>query len=149
MQQETMKEWERYYTLWRECNLMYDRWAKEQGISMNGYLILYSFYDKTEVPTQKSISQKWMIPKQTVNSILKDYMQKGFIETVSMPEDKRNKILKLTNAGKAYADSIIGALQEKELFVIKELGIENMAKLNDISETFIKLFNNNEETKDE
>ncbi len=149
MQQETMKEWERYYTLWRECNLMYDRWAKEQGISMNGYLILYSFYDKTEVPTQKSISQKWMIPKQTVNSILKDYMQKGFIETVSMPEDKRNKILKLTSAGKAYADSIVGALQEKELFVIKELGIENMAKLNDISETFIKLFNNNEETKDE
>ncbi len=149
MQQETMKEWERYYALWRECNLMYDRWAKEQGISMNGYLILYSFYDKTEVPTQKSISQKWMIPKQTVNSILKDYMQKGFIETVSMPEDKRNKILKLTSAGKAYADSIVGALQEKELFVIKELGIENMAKLNDISETFIKLFNNNEETKDE
>lgn len=53
---------------------------------MNGYLILYSFYDETDAPTQKSISQKWMIPKQTVNTILKDYMQKGFIEAVSMPE---------------------------------------------------------------
>ena len=65
-------EWKRYYTLWRECNLMYEEWSKEQGLSMNGYLILYSFYDEKDELTQKSISQKWMIPKQTVNTILKD-----------------------------------------------------------------------------
>lgn len=140
MEKEMIIEWKRYYTLWRECNLMYEEWSKEQGLSMNGYLILYSFYDETGVPTQKSISQKWMIPKQTVNTILKDYMQRGYIETVSMPEDKRNKILKLTESGKAYADEIIGKLQEKELFVMQELGIENMAKMNDIMERFIGFF---------
>lgn len=140
MEKEMIKEWKRYYTLWRECNLMYGEWSKEQGLSMNGYLILYSFYDETVAPTQKSISQRWMIPKQTVNTILKDYMQRGFIETVSMPEDKRNKILKLTVEGKAYADKIIGKLQKKELYVMRELGIENMVKMNDIMENFIKVF---------
>lgn len=140
MEKGIMKEWKRYYTLWRECNLMYEEWSKEQGLSMNGYLILYSFYDETEAPTQKSISQKWMIPKQTVNTILKDYMKRGFIEAVSMPEDKRKKILKLTKSGKSYADEIIGKLQEKELFVMQELGIENMIKMNDIMEMYINFF---------
>mgnify|MGYP004473311977 CR=1 FL=1 len=142
MEKEMITEWKRYYSLWRECNLMYEEWSKEQGLSMNGYMILYSFYDETDVPTQKSISQRWMIPKQTVNTILKDYIQRGFIETVSMPEDKRNKILKLTESGKAYADGIIGKLQEKEVFVMQELGIENIAKMNDIMRDFIGLFRN-------
>lgn len=141
MEKEILKEWKRYYTLWRECNLMYEEWSKEQGLSMNGYLILYSFYDEA-APTQKSISHKWQIPKQTVNSILKDYMQKGYIETISMPEDRRNKILKLTEKGKAYADKIIGKLQKKELFVMQKLGIENITRLNDIMEDFIGLFGN-------
>lgn len=139
-----MTEWKRYYTLWRECNLMYEEWSKEQGLSMNGYLILYSFYDEEDAPTQKSISQKWMIPKQTVNTILKDYMNQGLIEAVSMPEDKRNKILKLTESGKAYADKIIGKLQEKEFFVMQEMGIENMVRMNDMMELFIDLFQKGE-----
>ena len=137
-------EWKRYYTLGRECNLMYEEWSKEQGLSMNGYLILYSFYDEKDELTQKSISQKWMIPKQTVNTILKDYMQRGFIEAVSMPEDKRNKILKLTKSGKEYANEIIGKLQEKELFVMQKLGMENVTKMNDIMERFIVLFRKGE-----
>lgn len=147
MEKQMLTEWKRYYTLWRECNLMYEEWAKEQGLSMNGYLVLYSFYDDASAPSQKSISQRWMIPKQTVNSILKDYMQKGFIEAVSMPEDKRNKILKLTQSGKEYADNIIGKLQEKELFVMQELGIESMAKMNDILASFISFFQKGEESE--
>ncbi len=145
MEKKMLTEWKRYYTLWRESNLMYEEWAKEQGLSMNGYMILYSFYDETEAPTQKSISKKWMIPKQTVNTILKDYMKKGYIDAVSMPEDKRNKILRLTEAGKAYADQIIGKLQEKELFIMQELGIENMTKMNDIMENFIRFFGKGEQ----
>ena len=144
MEKEMIAEWKRYYALWRECNLMYEEWSKEQGLSMNGYLILYSFYDETDAPTQKSISRRWLIPKQTVNTILKDYMQKGLIEAVSMPEDKRNKILKLTETGKTYADGIIGKLQEKELFVMKKLGMKEMAEMNDILERFIRLFRNEE-----
>ena len=71
-------------------------------------------------------------------------MQRGFIEAVSMPEDKRNKILKLTKSGKEYANEIIGKLQEKELFVMQKLGMENMAKMNDIMERFIVLFRKGE-----
>lgn len=143
MEKNMMAEWKRYYALWKECNLMYKKWAEKHGLSVNACLILESFYYETGVQTQKSISQNLMIPKQTVNTILKDYMQKGFIETESMPEDKRNKILKLTESGKIYADEIVGKLQEKELFVMKELGIENMVKMNDIMESFITLFKKN------
>ena len=144
MEQAMLNEWKRYYTLWRESNLMYEEWCREQGISMNGYLILYSFYDGTDAPTQRSISQRWMIPKQTVNTILKEYLQKGLIEAEPLPSDKRNKVLRLTASGKAYADELIGRFQEKELVVMQKLGIENMVKLNDGVETFIRLFRNGE-----
>ena len=61
---------QRYYALWREENAMYDDWAREQGLSSNGALILYALYEAKENCTQKSISQMWSIPKQTVNTIL-------------------------------------------------------------------------------
>ena len=46
------------------------------------------------------ISEKWHIPKQTVNTILKDFQNKGYVEMVSSEDDKRNKIVCLTEAGK-------------------------------------------------
>lgn len=140
MEKNMLTEWQRYYALWRESNTMYEEWTKEQGLSMNGYLILYSFYDEEEAPTQKSISRKWMIPKQTVNTILKDFMQKGYVETISMPEDRRNKLLRLTESGKQYADAIIEKLQEKEFYVMQEMGLETIAGMNDKMEQFIKIF---------
>ena len=45
------------------------------------------------------ISEKWNIPKQTVNTILKDFLNKGYVEKVSSETDKRNKIVCLTEAG--------------------------------------------------
>jgi hypothetical protein len=63
---------QRYYALWKECTAMYEEWSKDQGLSSNGVFALYSFYESNGRCTQKMISEKWNIPKQTVNTILKD-----------------------------------------------------------------------------
>lgn len=57
---------------------MYDDWAREQGLSSNSALILYYLYEAKESCTQKSISQMRSIPKQTVNTILKDFSANGY-----------------------------------------------------------------------
>ena len=131
---------QRYYSLWKDCTVMYEEWAKEHELSSNGVFILYSFYENNDPCTQKGISQKWCIPKQTVNTILKDFQKKGYIEMVSMPEDKRNKLIRLTEAGKNYADNIIGELQKMGIYVIEKMGLENIKNMNDNTELFIKLF---------
>lgn len=133
-------ELQRYYTLWKDCTAMYEEWSKEQGLSSNGVLLLYSFYEGDETCTQKKISEKWCIPKQTVNTILKDFQKKGYVELISMPEDKRNKMIRLTDSGKVYAETIIKKLHEKEIYVIEKMGLDNIEIMNDKLEIFIRLF---------
>ena len=83
---------QRFYALWKEGNAMYEEWAKKRGLSSNSVLVLYSLYELKENCTQKSISQKWSIPKQTINTILKEFSANGYIELLTDKEDKRNKL---------------------------------------------------------
>lgn len=144
-----MAQLQRYYSLWKDCNAMYENWAKEQGLSSNGVLVLYSFYENDGNCTQKAISEKWNIPKQTVNTILKDFLSCGYVEMFSMPEDKRNKIVRLTESGKNFAQNVIGKLHEKEIYVLKKMGFKNIKNLNDNLESFIRLFKKGGFEKDE
>ena len=142
-------ELQRYYTLWKDFTAMYEEWAKKQGLSSNGVFMLYSFYEGDGACTQKMISEKWCIPKQTVNTILKDFQKKGYVEMLSMPEDKRNKLICLTETGKLFSDDIIKKLHEKEIYVIKKMGLNNIKNMNDNTELFIKLFREGEVDRNE
>ncbi len=137
-----MIQLQRFYSLWKEENAMYDEWAKEHGLSPNSALVLYALYESKEMCTQKNISQKWSIPKQTVNTILKDFIEKGYVELFTLENDKRNKALKLTPNGRIYAGKIIDALHKREMFVIDKMGLDIVTKMNDTTELFIKLFRN-------
>ena len=121
---------QRYYALWKECTAMYEEWSKDQGLSSNGVFALYSFYESNGRCTQKMISEKWNIPKQTVNTILKDFQKKGYINMVS-------------------DDSDIEKLHSKEIYVIEKMGLENIESLNDNTELFIRLFKEGDCKKNE
>ena len=144
-----LSELQRYYALWKDSTAMYKEWSKEQGLSSNGVLLLYSFHEEDSSYTQKMLSEKWCIPKQTVNMILKDFEKKGYVEMVPMPNDKRNKQICLTEKGKLYAANIVTKLHEKESYVIAQRGIGNIKSMNDNTELFIKLFREEGTGKDE
>ena len=135
---EILRERQRYYALWKESNIVYEEWAKSHGMSANSLLILEALYDG--ICTQKEISQKWCIPKQTINTILKDLEAQGYLELTAMAQDKRNKQIELTSKGKLFVDRIITQVQEKELYVIRQMGLERMKSMNDDLELFISLF---------
>ena len=138
--EEKFEQLQRFYALWREENAVYDDWAREQGLSSNSALILYALYEEKENCTQKSISQMWSIPKQTVNTILKEFSANGYIELSADKKDKRNKLIMLTPKGNAYAGKIIDSLRKRELFAIDRMGLENITRMNDVTELFISLF---------
>ena len=138
--EEKFEQLQRFYALWREENAMYDDWAKEQGLSSNSALILYALYEAKENCTQKSISQMWSIPKQTVNTILKEFSANGYIELSADKKDKRNKLIMLTPKGNAYAGKIVESLRKRELFAIDQMGLENITRMNNDTELFISLF---------
>lgn len=138
--QEAMLQLQRYYALWKDCSAMYEKWSAEQGLSYNAVLVLCSFYESEGASTQKRISERWNIPKQTVHTILKDFQKKGYVALLSDREDKRNKPVRLTESGEQYAKEIMDRLRERELYVIQKMGLENMKSLNDLTELLIRLF---------
>ena len=138
--EEKFEQLQRFYALWREENAVYDDWAREQGLSSNSALILYALYEEKENCTQKSISQMWSIPKQTVNTILKEFSANGYIELSADKKDKRNKLIMLTPKGNAYAGKIVESLRKRELFAIDQMGLENITRMNNDTELFISLF---------
>lgn len=137
-----MEQLNRYYSIWQEYNYMYEEWAKAHGMSVNNLLVLSAIHEGGKDCTQRKISQRWMIPKQTVNMILKEFERKGLVELLPMQEDKRNKLIRFTSAGNEYADAIISKLRKVELYVIEEMGIERMKQVNDNVALFVELFRN-------
>ena len=135
-----IEELNRYYAVWQETNQIYDEWAKRHGISDCCLLALISIYEGGKQCTQKNISQRWSIPKQTVNMILKDLQNKKYVELIPVQEDKRNKQIQFTVTGKEYADTILSELRKAELTVVEKMGMERIHRLNEESELFIKLF---------
>ncbi len=135
-----MEQLNRYYSVWQEYNYVYEEWAKSHGMSVNSLLVLSAIHEGGNDCTQKKISQRWMIPKQTINMILKEFERKGLVELLPMQEDKRNKLIQFTSAGDEYADGIISRLRKAELYVIEEMGIERMKLLNDNMALFVELF---------
>lgn len=134
------RELSRYYAVWQETNRVYEEWAKQHGLSACCLSILISIDEGGDHCTQKNISQRWSVPKQTVNTILKDLQRKKYVELVPLKEDKRNKKIQFTPEGKAYADAVLSELQKVELAVIEKMGIGRIRRLNEESELFVKLF---------
>jgi DNA-binding MarR family transcriptional regulator len=110
-----------YYDLWFGTNAVYERWAKSHGLNNNLLLTLYLLKEFPNDCTQHLICEKLMLPKQTVNSILSGLEDKGFVEKIISPTDKRVKLLVFTSQGAAYAD---GLLQKMDDF--EERALRNM-----------------------
>ena len=129
-----------YYAVWQECNYVYGEWAKAHGLSINSLFVLSAIHEGGEGCTQKKISQRWMIPKQTVNMILKDFQKKGLVELLPLQKDKRNKQICFTQAGADYANTIITKLRKAELYAVEKVGAEGMGQLNDNTALFVEFF---------
>ena len=130
----------RYYSIWRKNNAVYEEWAKQQGLSFNSIMVLYSLHEERDYCTQKAISLKWSIPKQTVNMVLKDFEKKGFVTLEPMQDNRRNKQIISTATGKAYAAHIISELHELELSVLCDFGEDRLLRMTDDLELFTNLF---------
>ncbi|PJG85577.1 MarR family winged helix-turn-helix transcriptional regulator [Conservatibacter flavescens] len=90
-----------------EIEVVMDAWVEKLGLGYNHYAVLYSLATAENGQcTQKQICEEWWVPKQTVFNICKDYKEKGWIEFSESSTDKRERIMRLTEMGKAQAEPI-------------------------------------------
>ena len=127
-----------YNALWLDSSVLYREWAKAHDVSYFELLVILSL---TEGPcSQKEICQKWQIPKQTVNSILKNFLQNNWVRLTPAKEDKRNKIILLTQEGRAYMEPLAHKLADCECAVWVKLGEERRKALMEGTALYNKFF---------
>ncbi|WLF83360.1 MarR family winged helix-turn-helix transcriptional regulator [Moraxella sp. ZY210820] len=106
----------------------YAIFAKKYGISDNELAIFYALW-VNECRTQKQIADEYVLAKQTINTLCKRFEADGLITSIISQNDKREKILSLTDKGKAFAKPIIEPLLNLEQQIIDEFGNERMLLL--------------------
>ncbi len=90
---------------------------RKQNISDSELCLMYAL-DDGESHSQKEISEQWLIPRQTINTITKRWEKEGLLVQTSIPGRRREMRVTLTDTGKAYAKSfleLIYAAEEKAL----------------------------------
>lgn len=99
---------------------LYGDWARQHGMSYNLLMTLYAI-KQNQPCTQKQIAREWMIPKQTVNTIVKDLERQGFV-CFSSGRDQKEKLVSFTQAGNAYAAKTLEELYQMEDRVMERMG---------------------------
>lgn len=118
-----------YNALWIETNQLYETWARQRGMSLYELLVILSIVEADGAVLQKDICQRFAIPKQTVNAIIKTLTDKGWLELKVSEQDRRSRKLSLTPKGSTQAVQIAQALQEHEAQVWLRLGLDRAEQL--------------------
>ncbi len=90
----------------------YYYYSRSVGEKENATALLYALGDG-KPHSQKEISRDWLIPITTVNTIVRDYRERGLVELHEQP-GSREKSLCLTAEGKALAAERLRGLHEAE-----------------------------------
>ena len=81
------------------------------GIKDNAFVLFYAIADGKPYP-QKKICDEWSVPRTTLNTIVQEYIEKGYIHLVSTGH--KEKEIVLTDTGKAFAEEILTPIFEAE-----------------------------------
>ena len=80
-------------------NELYDIWAKQNRMKPSTVAVLY-LLDQFETCTQGWISKIYLLPKQTIHTVVQELEQAGYLEKVSV-SGRKEKPLRLTEAASA------------------------------------------------
>lgn len=117
---------------------LYDEYAKRNGMMMKSLLVVNVLFYAKEGMTQKEISQRTFQSKQTVNLIVRNLLTEGYVTVTEAPENKRNKIVQMTDAGRAYCERVVRHITWAEDTAMAMFTPTEQKQLIDLSRTFTR-----------
>ncbi|EOL41959.1 hypothetical protein RV11_GL001705 [Enterococcus phoeniculicola] len=97
---------------------IYYQAAKKSGIKENVLTLLYALSD--HVPrSQKQVSKEWLIPKTTINTIVKECIEAGYVLFLEQTTNKE-KMLIITEKGVAQFKQSMHALTQAEAYALSQ-----------------------------
>ena len=88
----------------------------------------------------KKISEFFGLPKQTVHSSVRYLEKRDYISLTPGTRDRREKIIFLTEEGRAYAGELLTPLFEAEENICRTIGIERLEEMINTNDLYNLLF---------
>lgn len=117
---------------------IYSKWCQKQGISHSMLIILDLLYENNNGLKPSIISENLIICKQTLTGLLRQLETKKYITQEKDKQDKRKKLIMLTEEGKLYTENLLKDLYATERKVIDILTDEEKTNFN---KSYLKLVN--------
>ena len=129
---------------------LYDEYAKRHGMLMKTLLVVNALFYNKDGMTQTEICKRTFQSKQTVNLIIKNLLSGSYVTVAEVPENKRNKIVQMTAAGRAYCEKVVRHITWAEDTAMSMFTPEEQKNLIALSRTFTKNLTKlvNQETED-
>jgi len=86
----------------------------------DGELCVMYALDDGEPHSQREISQEWLVPKTSVNTIVKRWEKEGYLTMSPIPGKRREMNILLTETGREYAKSFLGFLYRAEELALRQ-----------------------------
>lgn len=135
MQAEVNRMWE----AWGRTNALYMEWSAEHGLNPYRLFVLYAL-NAHEPITQKGIAEYTGLSRQTVNTVMRPLRAEGYVTLCTGESDRREKTVRLTEQGKAYAEELLTPLYQLEQRVAEIVGAERMKQTTDTIALFDLVF---------
>lgn len=121
---------------------LYDEYAKRHGMLMKTFLVVNAlFYDAVYSGggmTQAELCQRTFQSKQTVNLIIKKLLSQGYVTVEEAPENKRNKVVQMTETGRERFAKVVRHITWAEDTAMSMFTPEEQKQLIDLSRTFTR-----------
>ena len=107
----------------------YELYARKHNLTAKELFVLDIIWFSSDGCLQSEISERLSATKQTVSAIIKKFLKQGYVSLTESGTDRRNKIVRFTEAGIEYAKRIIPPAAHAEIDAMSELSGENIAEL--------------------
>lgn len=132
---ERPKNLKRFYLAWQKLNHIYERYAKQHGLTYISLFILQLIDDGT---TQKELCETLYFPKQTVNKVIQSFEKKGYVELTNNTQDKRTRSIMLTDKGRKFQNEVIPLIENAEISAFASLAENEQELITDLWEIYTK-----------
>lgn len=92
---------------------VYDRMASKLGVKLNMICLLYALDDGSP-HSQRQLSEDWLLPRTTFNTITKECIERNYVTLEPIPGKRRERNIVLTDTGRAYARECLDGIYRAE-----------------------------------
>lgn len=130
MEQEEIRTYVNQYCKLRDVQFAaYKLYARKHNLTAKELFVLDLIWFSENGCLQSEICERLSATKQTISAIIKKFWKLGYISLTEAETDRRNKIVRLTDAGKEYVQNIIPPAANAEIDAMAELTEKDITEL--------------------